>query len=160
MRVVATPAVQNLVAQYLEEKIGTPIVRGHFQAFAVYDSNDSFVAGIVVNNFRGTDCEISMASETPRWARKSVMRYIFDYVFTKCGCVRCTCIVVNHNRSKRTRRFLTGLNFVLEGVLRRAYDGELGAMIFGLLKEDCRFLSELRGGMSGKQIRPESTAAA
>jgi hypothetical protein len=102
-----------------------------------------------------------MAAETPNWARKQVMRIIFEHIFYKMKCVRCTCIVANAKESKRTRRFLLGIGFVLEGNLRRAYDGTTDALVFGLLRDDCRFLAENRaGGLNGEEVTTGTAAAA
>lgn len=133
--------LDDLVARYVSEQIGINVTRGTpFIGFAVYTEEDAFVAGVIVSNFRETDCEVSMAADTANWARKGVMRIIFEYIFVTAGCIRCTCIVANTAETKRTRRFLLGIGFVLEGNMRRAYDGQTDALIFGLLREDCRFL--------------------
>lgn len=144
MKVVS--GLDVLVLRYLTEEIGLDISHGTpYIGFAVYTEQNAFVAGVVVSNFRGTNCEVSMAAETANWARKGVMRTIFEYIFDTAGCVRCTCIVASTASTKRTRRFLLGIGFVLEGNMRRAYDGQSDALIFGLLREHCRFL----GGYTG-----------
>lgn len=150
----------DLVGRYVNEKIGTVVTNTPHIAFAVFDNAGDFVAGVVVGNFRGSDCEISMAAETPNWARKGVMSYIFNYVFNTNGCQRCTCIVKNVKESKRTRRFLTGIGFVLEGNLRRAYDGQHDALVFGLLAEECRFLPGYKGLTDGQKVGSSTASAA
>lgn len=150
----------ELVGRYVNEKVGISVTNTPYVGFAVYDSDGEFVAGVIVSNFRGTDCEISMAAETPNWARKGVIKYILGYIFNKLGCVRCTCIVKNVKDSKRTRRFLVGLGFILEGNLRRAYDGTHDALVFGLLAEECRFLAGSRGLENGQEIRTGSARSA
>jgi hypothetical protein len=164
MRVVT--GHDQLVAQYCAQRIGIDVTRNTpFVGLAVKNSSDEFVAGIIISNYRGTDCEITMAAETANWARKGIMAYVFEYIFNQLGCVRCTCIVKNGTRSKRknatpeqrTRRFLEGIGFVLEGNMRRAYDGRHGALIYGLLAEDCRFLG---GYSSGEKVRAEAAHTA
>lgn len=143
MKVVT--GLDTLVGKYVSERTGVSVTDTPYIGFAVKNSQDEFVAGIVVSNYRLTDCEVSMAAETPNWARKQVMRTIFEYIFNTMGCVRCTCIVKNERASRRTRRFLQGIGFALEGNLRRAYDGHHGALIYGLLAEDCQFLGDFHG---------------
>jgi hypothetical protein len=36
--------------------------------------------------------------------------------------------------------------------LRLAYDGETDALVYGLLRRDCRFLKENQGGKGGEEI--------
>lgn len=157
MKVVSDAYVSQLVGKYVSDKVGLPITNTPFVGFAIYNSQDEFVAGVVVSNFRGTDCEVSMAAETPNWARRGVMQTIFDYIFNTAGCVRCTCIVKNARSTRRTRRFLLGIGFELEGNLKKAYDGTYGALLFGLLRENCRFLKELD---VGQENRTEAAASA
>jgi RimJ/RimL family protein N-acetyltransferase len=159
MKVLAGPTMDSLVSRYLIEKIDFRPT-GPFVAFAIYTNDGKFVAGLIVSNFRGSDCEISMAAETATWAKKGIMRYIFSYIFNKMNCIRCTCIVQKVDSSKRTRRFLEGMGFVLEGNLRLAYDGETDALVYGLLRRDCRFLRENQGGLVGEENRTRAAAAA
>jgi hypothetical protein len=151
---------KELVGKYVSEKVGIPVTNTPYVGFAVFDADGDFVAGVVVSNFRETDCEISMAAETPNWARKGVIKYILGYIFDTLVCVRCTCIVKSGKDSKRTQRFLRGLGFVLEGNLRRAYDGSNDALVFGLLSEECRFSAAYRGLENGQKVRTSGTDAA
>lgn len=162
MRVLTGPVMDELVAKYLFQRINLRISPGMpFVAFGVFTEGGAFVAGLIVSNYIGHNCEISMAAETANWAKKGIMQYIFNYIFNKMGCVRATCTVAKLDRSKRTRRFLEGIGFVLEGNLKLAYDGETDALIFGLLKRECRFLRENQGGSSvGKEQRATAAAAA
>lgn len=154
MRLLAGPLIDNLVRKYMHEKLGTDVCTTPYIAFAVYTEDNKFVAGIIVSNYRGTDCEISMAAETANWARKGIMAKVFEHIFVKMNCVRCTCVVEKVRDSRRTRRFLEGIGFVLEGTLRLAYNGKTDALVYGLLRRDCRFLRENQGGISGEEIRP------
>ena len=136
----AVPAAENteLVGRYVGEKCGVQFTPGAYQAFAILNDQGDFCAGVVISNFRDHDCEISCATETSAAWRDHVMRAVFTYVFKQLGCVRCTCIVRKNN--KRCRDFLDGLGFVLEGNLRKAYDGVKDALIYGLLAEECRYI--------------------
>jgi RimJ/RimL family protein N-acetyltransferase len=160
VRLLAGPGIDNLVGKYVSDKVGMQVTNTPFIGFAVYTQENVFVAGVVVSNFRKTDCEVSMAAETANWAKKGIMRLIFEYIFIQAGCIRCTCVVQNLPSTKRTRRFLEGIGFVLEGNLRLAYDGETDALVYGLLRRECRFLRENQGGIVGKEIRPVAAASA
>jgi hypothetical protein len=145
---IAAPAggLTEMVGQYVMEKIpGLVLTPGMFQAFMIVNDEMDFVAGVVFTNFRSTDgvptdIEISCATETAAAWRPDVCRAIFKYVFEQVGCVRCTSITVKGNR--KARSFLEGLGFQLEGNVRLGYDGRRDALIYGLLRSECRFLAD------------------
>lgn len=147
---IALPAghLTDMVGKYLTEKTGMMVVPGEYQAFMVVNDNRDFVAGVVISNFRKTDVEISCASETPLAWRPQVCRAIFKYVFDELGCVRCTSITVKGN--KKARGFLESLGFQLEGNIRLGYDGRRDALIYGLLRSECRFLED-SGAIDGEE---------
>ena len=131
----------DMVGAYVVEKIGgMALTPGMFTAMMVVNDEGDFVAGVVFSNFRGTDVEVSCASETPAAWRPHVCRAIFKYVFEQLGCVRCTSITVKGNR--KARGFLESLGFQLEGNVRLGYDGMRDALIYGLLRSECRFLAD------------------
>lgn len=96
------------------------------------------VGGVAYHNFRQRNIEVTAAFDDPRWALPGTLRALFVYPFETLGCVRMTAVIGRKN--KRSRRFCEGLGFRLEGVARRAFDGKQDAMIYGLLREECRFL--------------------
>jgi hypothetical protein len=155
MRVV--PAGQNteLVGRYVAEQCGIEFAFGMYQALAILDDNDVFVAGVVVSEWRGHDCQISCATETSAAWRPTVMTGVFDYVFNQLGCVRCTSITKKSN--KRCRDFLTGLGFQLEGRIRLGYDGIKDALVYGLLASECRYI---QGDINGTVEAITDTAGA
>lgn len=163
---IAAPAGKftEMVGQYLMEQIpGLELAPGMFQAFMVVDDDMNFVAGVAFTNYRmtngePTDIEISCASSTPLAWRPGVSRAIFKYVFETVGCVRCTSITVKGNR--KARAFLEGFGFQLEGNVRLGYDGRRDALIYGLLRSECRFLAEESEKEDGEKSEPDPAASA
>lgn len=143
----AIPAGENteMVGAYLKEKTGADLAPGMYSAFAIMSDTEGFMGGVAISNFRGIDCEITCASESPVAFRDSVINAVFTYIFVQLGCVRCTCATTKRN--KRTREFLEALGFQLEGNMRLGYDGQRDALIYGLLASECRFLAT--GGTNG-----------
>lgn len=143
---MAVPAGKftEMVAAYITEKTGAQFTPGMYQAMMVLNDKDDFVAGVVFTNFRNIDVEISCAGETPAAWRPGVRKAIFSYVFVQLGCVRCTSITLKGNR--RARAFLEGLGFQLEGNVRLGYDGRRDALIYGLLRSECRDLGDALDG--------------
>jgi RimJ/RimL family protein N-acetyltransferase len=151
MKIVPAGENSELVAEYLASHIrGSGFKPGSYQALAFLTDKDEFVGGVVVSNFReadyGNDCEMSVAAENPMAFRPHVMRALFHYVFVQLKCVRATAVTTKRN--ERSRALLTGMGFVLEGNVRRGYDGKRDALIYGLLAEDCRYLA---GGLDGEK---------
>ena len=156
---IAVPAGEHteIVGKYVMEKTGMSVQPGMYQAMMVINDNDDFVAGIVISNFRGTDCEISCATETSAAWRPAVMKAVFSYIFKQLKCVRCTSITTKQN--KAARAFLEGLGFVLEGNLRLGYDGFKDALIYGLLAVECRYLSENNEeSLDGQEVGTSGTS--
>lgn len=160
---LAVPAGDKtgLVGRYLMEKVhGLKLVDGMYQAFAFLSDTNEFVGGCAITNFRegeyGNDCEISVAAETSMAFRPHMMCAVFTYVFVQLKCTRLTCITTKRN--KRGRAFIERSGFRLEGTLKRAYDGKRDALIFGLLRENCRYLGT--GGSNGEEVGAEPAACA
>lgn len=148
MRAVPAGDKLALVCQYMNEKTGAEFNQFQCQGFAILTDTGGFAGAVLVSNItytgaRAVNCEISCASETAMAWKPSVCRAVFEYVFGQLGCVRCTSITKKNNM--KARAFLTSLNFVLEGNVRRGYDGEKDALIYGLLAEDCEFFGGLDG---------------
>jgi hypothetical protein len=140
--VVAGDQLPKLCA-YMLEKTDTVFEPNACQGFAILSDAGEFCAAVIFSNVRyhngaPLDVEISCATETSVAWRPEVVAAVFGYVFKQLGCKRCTSIVKKNNT--RSRAFLEALNFKLEGCVRKGYDGDKDALIYGLLAEDCQFL--------------------
>ena len=105
--------------------------------------NGQLCGGVVFHSLRTChgkplDIEMSAAFDDPRWCLPATLRKLFAYPFIQLGCIRMTTITGRKN--KRARRIDVGLGFQLEGVARKAIDGKEDAMIYGMLRSDCRFI--------------------
>ncbi len=89
--------------------------------------------------------EVSMASDTPMWAKPSVISPLLSYVFDTLRCERLQATVPKRGAGpKHTRRFLEHLGFKYEGVGRKAF-GTDDAVMFSMLRDDAaRWLGEVR----------------
>lgn len=146
----AVPAGDKLamVCQYMYEKIGVQFNPFQCQGFAILSDKNEFVGAVLVSNItysgvQAVNCEISCAAETSMAWRPHVCKAIFQYVFGQLGCVRCTSITRKNNT--KARGFLEALKFTLEGNIRKGYDGEKDALVYGLLREECQFFGGLNG---------------
>ena len=96
------------------------------------------IGGIVFNNSRRFDIEMHGAFDVPDWCRPSTLRRLFTYPFVQLGVTRMTTITGRKN--KAARRIDEFVGFKLEGTVRKGLDGREDAMIYGMLKSECKFL--------------------
>ena len=75
----------------------------------------------------------SFAATNPRWASKENIRAWGYWIFEQLKLDRVTAAIKKNN--KRSRKFVEGIGFHVEGKLRKAVDGE-DMIIYGLLKEE------------------------
>lgn len=139
----------HMLCAYIYEKTGARLNPDMSQGFAILSDTNEFIAAVVVSNVRyydgkPIDCEISCASESGVAWRPHVCTAIFQYIFGQLGCVRCTSITRKNNT--KSREFLEALNFELEGKVRKGYDGEKDALVYGLLREECRYFPGVLNG--------------
>jgi hypothetical protein len=142
----ADEMVAEFVAARVPHMQGRPF--GKHVAIGVI-RKESLVGGVVFHNMRvfngkPFDIEMSGAFDSPSWCLPGTLRKLFAYPFVDLGCVRMTTITGRKN--KRARRVDEGLGFKLEGVVRKGIDGKEDAMIMGMLREECRFISQHKNG--------------
>ncbi|QCL83912.1 N-acetyltransferase [Agrobacterium pusense] len=104
-----------------------------------FEIGGQLVAGVVYNNFRTHDIQLTAFSTDNRWLSKNSLRTIFSYPYIQLGCVRTTAVTGRAN--KRTRKLLQGLGYKLEGVHPKAVDGKQTAISYGMVREDCRWIT-------------------
>ena len=98
------------------------------------------VAGFLYGRYDEHDVEVTVAVEDHRvWQRRGIIRMLFVYPFMQLGCTRISCstAVDDYKASKLAMK----LGFRAEGMKRRGYDGVNDAYIFGMLREECHWLS-------------------
>ncbi len=98
----------------------------------------NIAAVCLYRNYRDHDIEMVFAADTPRWATKGNIAAFFRYPFVQLGCKRVTALVSRHN--KRSRRMVEGLGFKHEGTMRKAFDGKVDLVCYGLLESECKWL--------------------
>jgi RimJ/RimL family protein N-acetyltransferase len=112
-----------------------------FTALGVYEESD-LIAAVVYHEFRGNDIQMSVAASKKRWMSKRVLAALFAYPFDQIRCDRVTAMTPKNAAS--TRRFLLGVGFKEEGNLRRGFLRD-DCIVYGMLREECRWLREKNG---------------
>lgn len=130
------------VAAWVKERIPHVHDFGACEALGVVDDAGALAAGVVFNHWleREQVMSISAAAEKPAWCRPQILRIIFSYPFDQMRARRLTTITRADHAAKRTRRFLQHLGFKYEGIAREYYPDAVGAVIYGMLRRECRWL--------------------
>jgi RimJ/RimL family protein N-acetyltransferase len=96
--------------------------------------DEKLVAVCAYNNYKTFDIELSLASESPRWASKQVITWLLSYPFVQLKTQRVTALVKKSNR--RARKLLLGVGFKEEGCHRHAAANLETVFSYGLLKTE------------------------
>lgn len=110
---------------------------GTFNALGSIKGN-RLVAGVVYNDYSGMNAYMHIGAEAGcRWLDREFLYAAFDYPFNELGLRRVTAKVKSKN--DKAISFIENLGFEYEGTMRHFFK-EDDALIYGLLKERCRFL--------------------
>lgn len=111
---------------------------GVFVVASSADPKARILAAVVFHNHHPAYrmIEVSMAADSPMWARPSIISTLLHYVFNTLRCERLQATVPRRGAGpKHTRRFLEHLGFKYEGVGRKAF-GSDDAVMFSMLRDD------------------------
>jgi len=102
------------------------------------DGTGEIVGGVVACPRGGDfDAELSIALDGVSVTRDQLRR-LLRLVFEEWGWVRVTCLIARSNR--RARSFVERIGFRREGALKHGFDGRQTAVVYGMTREDCRWL--------------------
>lgn len=116
----------------------------------VFDEFDRVMATMVCEFKSSFDVHMSAVIVDPRALTRRLLRVIFETLFSRA--VRVTTLV--DPRNEESADAVRRLGFQYEGFVRRGLDGNRDALMFGMLRQDCKFLPGYQGGT----IRRNDTA--
>lgn len=122
------------VAKWLGEKLGTVFVPP-YEAIGILDKDGFKVGAALFNDHADRNIEITVYGSGA--FQRDVCRWIARYCFVQLDCLRITARTRVSNLY--IRRLLEHHGWKQEGNLRCWYDDE-DAALYGLLREDCKFL--------------------
>lgn len=146
MNVSFAPLQPDAVA-YLTQRTGVDYTYSHFDTplwfCASVRNDDGGIAAALACEYRTPfEMTFNAAIDDPRFMSRRFLRAIFKALFT--GAVRLVAEIDIDNRA--SLRIVPRLGFVYEGYKRRGINGVTDAYVFGMLKEDCKFLPGYAGG--------------
>lgn len=102
---------------------------GRGQGVVVYHTYDASVPSLVID----------VAGEG-YWMTRESLRILFAYPFIELGCRRITALASKKN--KRSRKIIQKVGFTQEGVLRSGEPDGCNRIVYGMLREECRWIGE------------------
>lgn len=125
--------VRNWVAERIGENLDDATA-----AIGVEEDGE-LIAGVAYNMYTGASICMNVAAEPgKRWTTKEFMYAFFAYPFVQLNCNRVTGLVRRSNSV--ARKFDEHVGFVQEGVIRQAFEDGEDAILYGMLKSECKWI--------------------
>ena len=103
------------------------------------ESDGELIAGVAFENYTKTGISIHVAAlEGRHWLSKDFLFRVFAYPFLQLGCHRVTGLVRVDNL--KAQKLDEHLGFVREGIIRRGATDGTDFIMYGMLKEECRWI--------------------
>jgi RimJ/RimL family protein N-acetyltransferase len=103
------------------------------------EEDNELIAGVAFNMYtKASICMHVAAMPGKRWMTKDFLWRSFAYPFIQLGCNRVTGLVREDNFV--AQKFDEHLGFKREGLLRRACTDGQNMILYGMLREECRWL--------------------
>lgn len=103
------------------------------------EEDGELIAGVVFNLYTGPSICMHVAAEPGRrWLTRDFLFRCFAYPFLQLQCNRITGLVRVDNLD--AQRFDEHLGFKREGLMRKAATDGTDFILYGMLKEECRWL--------------------
>lgn len=135
------PAIQILYGLDLSEWIRSRIPRMQKKLTGTcigFGDDQRLLGAVIFTDYTGRSIQCSIATDSPGWCSRRTLQAIFGYVFNTCSCVRTTALVASDNA--KSIELVTRLGYRLEGTIRDHFDDGIDMLVFGMLKEECRWL--------------------
>lgn len=105
------------------------------------EEDGELIAGVVFNMYTGPSiCMHVAAVPGKRWMTREYLWRCFAYPFVQLGCHRITGLVRVDNLE--AQKFDEHLGFKREGLLRRACDDGTDMILYGMLKDECVYITD------------------
>jgi RimJ/RimL family protein N-acetyltransferase len=128
------PALLNFANEILEVKFQPENCKW---ISSVTEKNE--IMGVIVYSMWTThNCEMSVASVTPKFLTRAFIKNAFYFPLVLWGLSRVTAVVEEDNH--KALKMNHGLGFTDEGILRNWYGAGRNGIAMGMLKEECKWL--------------------
>lgn len=125
------------VRSWVAERIGEELDDANV-AIGVEEDGE-LIAGVVYNMYTKASICMHVAAEPgKRWTTREFMYAFFAYPFLQLNCNRVTGLVRESNMA--ARKFDEHVGFIQEGVIRQAFEDGEDAILYGMLKSECKWI--------------------
>lgn len=134
--------IEEHLGEYLTANFPDLAVYGMYKpdlAVGFVNNDDRLVGALGMIMLNAFDGSLSIFMDRPCFTA-SILRELYNKVFIDMNLVRLTCHVSKRNR--KARLFVEHMGFRMEGVKRRGFDGVHDAVVYGMLKNECRWLGD------------------
>ena len=132
---------QSGMREYAERVIGVTLRND--AAFIGVGDDDGYSAVFGFDTFSPSNCYMHIAAEHGLLPLGRdypyILRWVFDYPFNQCGLRRVSSLVTASNKVSYALTSKRGGQ--LEGIMRGAGENGEDMYLFGMLREECRWLS-------------------
>lgn len=125
----------DTVAPFIECRLGIKLSQP-YRAFGFMSDDKRPLCAFVFNGMSDANMEMTVYAE-PGGITRGVLRYVANYVFNKGQCRRLT--VRTKKRNRRVLKLAPRYGFHYECVAKHYFHDD-DAVVFRMLKEDCRWL--------------------
>lgn len=130
------------IADWVSDKIENG--QGFFKDYAAIgfenEHDNELVVGVVYTNYHPKiSIEMSVAAVNKKiWAKRENLAIFFKYPFIHLGVRRVSALI--SARNEKTTKLVRNLGFHLEGIIRNGCADGGDLLLFGMLKEECRYI--------------------
>lgn len=136
---------RELVRDFVCARIRDCTISDRYEAMGALDRAGNLIGGFVFYDWRqspgGGDIMLAAAGSGP-WVTKGNLRFWFRYPFQQLSCNRITSLVAKKNRV--SREMTERLGFKREGCARGAFGPGRDGILYGMLREECKFIREIK----------------
>lgn len=125
------PEVIGYVERTLGIKLSPP-----YHAFGYVTDNGAPLCAVVINDYTGSNCELTIVSERGG-LKRPVLRHIANYAFNQLGCRRVT--VRTRKRNKPVQKLAQRAGFKFENVASDYFDDD-DAVVYRMKRDDCPWI--------------------
>ena len=100
--------------------------------------NGRIVGGVVYTMYTGNGIMMNVAGGYKGWINRAFLRAAFAYPFKQLGCTRVSGLVRVDNFA--AQKFDERLGFKREGLVRRGDDDGTDLIMYGMLREECKWI--------------------
>lgn len=105
------------------------------------EKNGELCAAIIFNNHHAlNNIDIHVTSSDPHWMSREILHRTFSFPFETLKVRRITAKIGADNL--HIKKYIEGLGFTYEGCARKGWNETTDLLIYGMLKDECRFLGK------------------